>query len=155
MDRGVTVENPYASVTIPWAQLKDSFLRYYLGEDLTSDTVLYNPSHLPTYSASQEKDREATQPLPPPPQPRPATYMPWDGQQKIQTQASWARPYNPYASLKMPSGESPEPFHWKSHEAVAPAGGGGPGGQDRCCTCCCPCCAKCCSCCRRCPCIIS
>nr|XP_020664772.1 cysteine-rich tail protein 1 [Pogona vitticeps] len=150
MDRGVTVENPYASVTIPRAQLKDGFLKYYLGEDLTSDTVLYNPSSLPTYSAGREKEQEATAPR------APAAYVPWDGQQKVPTQESWARPYNPYASLKMPRGESPEPFHWKSHEATAAPGAGGSHGSC-CCGCCdcCPCCAKACSCCRRCPCVIS
>ncbi|XP_061460447.1 cysteine-rich tail protein 1 [Rhineura floridana] len=137
MDRGATVENPYASVTIPRAQLKDGFLKYYLGEDLTPDTVIFNPSTLPTYSA-WEKEREASQQVACPA---------WKGQ-KIQTQESWAQPYNPYASLKMLSGDSPEPFHWKSHEVAAT----GHREEE---SCCCPCCRKCCPCCRKCCCVIS
>ncbi|XP_063000678.1 cysteine-rich tail protein 1 [Elgaria multicarinata webbii] len=140
MDRGVTVENPYASVNIPRAQLKDGFLKYYLGEDLAPDTVVFNPSALPTYSLAQEKEREVSQ--------HPPAHAAWNGQ-PIPTRESWARPYNPYASLKMPSGNSPEPFHWKSHEVGTPEGSGGGSG------CCTPCCGRCCPCCKRCCCVIS
>ncbi|XP_066466860.1 cysteine-rich tail protein 1 [Tiliqua scincoides] len=135
MDQGNTIENPYASVTIPRAQLRDGFLKYYLGEDLTPDTVIFNPSTLPTYTASQEKAREASQQ---------EDYGGW-AEQKIQTQESWAVPYNPYASLKVPGGGSPEPFHWNSHGPPAPSDS----------HCCCPCCRKCCPCCAKCCCVIS
>lgn len=131
MDRGLTVENPYASVSLPRAQLPGSFLKYYLGEGCTPDTVLSDPSSCCTYSA-QEKEREAApQGVPP--------NAPW-GTQRISTQESWAQPYNPYASLKMPHQGSPQPFHWKSQQ------------EGCCCSCfrkCCPCC------CRKCACVIS
>lgn len=133
MDQAGTIENPYANVTIPRAQLRDGFLKYYLGEDQTPDTVLFNPSTLPTYSASQEKAREAD-------------CGRWGGP-RVQTQESWAMPYNPYASLKMPGGASPEPFHWKSHEAPTTSPEDG--------HCCCACCQKCCPCCSKCCCVVS
>lgn len=136
MDQGNTIANPYASVTIPRAQLRDGFLKYYLGEDLIPDTVIFNPSTLPTYTASsQEKAREAGQQ---------ADYSRW-AEQKIQTQESWPLPYNPYASLKMPGEGSPDNFHWKSHEPHATSDS----------HCCCPCCRKCCPCCTKCCCVIS
>nr|XP_056716938.1 cysteine-rich tail protein 1 [Euleptes europaea] len=136
MDRGVVVENPYASVNIPRTQLKDGFLKYYLGDDLTPDTVFFNPSTLPTYAVTQEKENGVSQQM---------AYTGWDSQ-KIQTHETWARPYNPYASLKMPNGSSSEPFHWKSQEVAMT--GGSDGG-------CCCCCQKCCPCCRKCCCVIS
>lgn len=137
MDRGVVIENPYASVNIPRAQLKDGFLKYYLGDDLTPDTVLFNPSTLPTYRVTQEKENDLSQQL---------SYEGWNDQ-KIQTHKTWAEPYNPYASLKMPNGSSSEPFHWKSQETATT------GGSDT--GCCCSCCRKCCPCCQKCCCVIS
>ncbi|XP_063172245.1 cysteine-rich tail protein 1 [Candoia aspera] len=131
MDRGLTIENPYASVTIPQAQLNDGFLRYYLGDDLTSGTVLFSPSILPTYSAAPEKGGVA-----------PAS----NGQRAQAQEELQAQPTNPYASLKMPRADAPEPFRWKSDKGAAPDRGGG---------CCSPCCPKCSPCCRKLCCIVS
>ncbi|CAI7935346.1 Hypothetical predicted protein [Podarcis lilfordi] len=131
MDRGLTVENPYASVSLPRAQLPGSFLKYYLGEGCTPDTVLSDPSSCCTYSVQEKEWEAAPQGVPP--------NAPW-GTQRISTQESWAQPYNPYASLKMPHQGSPQPFHWKSQQ------------EGCCCSCfrkCCPCC------CRKCACVIS
>ncbi|XP_034291969.1 cysteine-rich tail protein 1 [Pantherophis guttatus] len=116
MDRGFTIENPYASVTIPRAQLKDDFLRYYLGED-------FSPGVLPPCSAAPQKEADPKSPS-----------LAWNGQAQAESQA---RPTNPYASLKVPKVDAPEPFRWKGHEEAAPDPG--------CCGCCCsPCCRKCC-----------
>ncbi|XP_042335682.1 cysteine-rich tail protein 1 [Sceloporus undulatus] len=154
MDRGVTIENPYASVSIPRAQLKDGFLKYYLGEDQAPGTVFCNPSSLPSYPTAQEKvqpeatDHHLHQASA---SASAASYSP-----KVPTRESWARPFNPYASLQMPSGASPEPFHWKSHPGAFPESSGGRVGRGGggCC-CCCPCCRKCSPCCKRCPCVVS
>ncbi|XP_070614541.1 cysteine-rich tail protein 1 isoform X1 [Erythrolamprus reginae] len=107
MDRGFTIENPYASVTVPRAQLKDDFLRCYLGEDSS-------PGALPPCSA-------APQETPP---------LAWEGQVPVE---SPARPTNPYASLKGPRLGPPEPFHWKSHPEAA----ADPGCCACCCSPCC------------------
>ncbi|KAM6431134.1 cysteine-rich tail protein 1 [Liasis olivaceus] len=140
MDRGLTIENPYASVTVPRAQLKDGFLRYYLGDDLTSDTVLFSPGVSPTYSAPEKE--VAAVPRPPP--------LAWNGQKAQAQEESQDRPANPYASLKMPRADAPEPFHWKSHAGAAadPSGGS-------CTSCCSLCCLRCSPCCRKRCCVVS
>ncbi|XP_013913055.1 PREDICTED: cysteine-rich tail protein 1 [Thamnophis sirtalis] len=118
MDRGFTIENPYASVTLPRTQLKDDFLGYYLGEDV-------GPSALPPCSAAPRKEADLKPPS-----------LAWNGQVWAESQA---RPTNPYASLRVPKADAPEPFYWKSHEEAAP--------DPSCCCGCCgclPCCRKCC-----------
>ncbi|XP_015687121.1 cysteine-rich tail protein 1 [Protobothrops mucrosquamatus] len=122
MDRGLTIENPYASVTIPRAQLKDDFLREdFLGED-------FSPNVLPPCSAAPQKEADPKSPS-----------LAWNGQRSQAQVESQARPTNPYASLKVPREEAPEPFRWKSHEEAAPDPG-----CCGCCGCCSPCCRKCC-----------
>ncbi|KYO23025.1 RING finger protein 224 isoform D [Alligator mississippiensis] len=101
MDRGVTIENPYASVNIPRAQFKNSFIKQYLGEEPASPTVIANPAAVPTYVAREEVNSvRKPEPL--------------DGRNghKIPTNGSWGQPYNPYASTKQLNGEvSPDPFY--------------------------------------------
>ncbi|XP_026568194.1 cysteine-rich tail protein 1-like [Pseudonaja textilis] len=118
MDRGLTIENPYASVAIPRAQLKDDFLSYYLGED-------FGPNVLGSCSAAPQKEADPKSPS-----------LAWNGQAQAESQA---RPTNPYASLKAaPKVDAPEPFRWKSHEEAAPD----PGGCRGCRSCCSACCRK-------------
>ncbi|XP_062815210.1 cysteine-rich tail protein 1 [Anolis carolinensis] len=127
MDRGVTIKNPYASVSLPRAQLKEDFLRYSLGEDQAPGAVLYSPSPLPTYTEGP----------------------------RVPTRESWAQPFNPYASLSLPNrgAAAPEPFHWKSQQAAGGGDSRGPKGGG--CCCCCPCCCKRSPCSRRCRCVVS
>ncbi|KAJ7411938.1 cysteine-rich tail protein 1 [Willisornis vidua] len=122
MDRGISVENPYASVHIPRDQFQQSFITRYLKDE---PTIIANPTALPTYSLEEKAD--------------PANS--WNSP-TISTDKSWSRPYNPYASLRMPNGESSTSFYTvtldkplKAHE--------GAGRRCGCCRCwlCCP---KCC-----------
>ncbi|XP_075761556.1 cysteine-rich tail protein 1 [Pelodiscus sinensis] len=133
MERGgLTLENPYASVTIPRAQLENSFIKRYLGDEPPSPTVIVNPGAVPTYPASELLNGAS----------KPLGLASWDGF-KVAPQESLAQLYNPYASLERMNGMSPDGLytielnkHHKGPEA----------GSDGGCCCCkfCPCCRKCC-----------
>ncbi|XP_054249613.1 cysteine-rich tail protein 1 [Indicator indicator] len=123
MDRGVSLENPYASVNIPREQFQQSFLTRYLREE---PTVIANPAAVPTYRTEERADPAGSWSSPP-----------------ISTDKSWSRPYNPYASMRMPNGDSSRTFYTvtldkplKGQEQEASRGCG-------CCGCW-PCCRKCC-----------
>lgn len=126
MDRGITVENPYASVNIPREQFQQSFITRYLRDE---PTIIANPTAVPTYGVQEQADLANG----------------WSSP-TISTDKSWSHPYNPYASLRMPNGESSASFYTvtlekppKSHQR---------GGRR------CGCC-RCCSCCPKCCCVIS
>ncbi|KAM8934702.1 cysteine-rich tail protein 1 [Pelodytes ibericus] len=132
MDKNV--ENPYANVTIPRAQLKSSFVRNTLGEDLDA-VVISNPAAVPTYT-TQPQDRITGD----------GPAVPWEGN-RIRTQESWRRPYNPYASERSQNGGHSDSMYtidldksYKHTEANP---------------CCCYPCCKCCPCCRKSCCVIS
>ncbi|XP_054030523.1 cysteine-rich tail protein 1-like [Dryobates pubescens] len=121
MDRGVSLENPYASVNIPRDQFQQSFLTRYLREE---PTVIANPAAVPTYRTEEPAEPAGSWSSPP-----------------IATDKSWSRPYNPYASMRMPNGDSSSTFYTVTLDKP-------PKGQEasRGCGCCgCwPCCRKCC-----------
>ncbi|KAG9465658.1 hypothetical protein GDO78_017956 [Eleutherodactylus coqui] len=142
MDKGANLQNPYANVTIPRAQLKSSFIRDTLGEDLDG-VVIANPSAVPTYPpyTVQEgfSNNNIQNPVPP-------------NGYRIHTQESWRRPYNPYAGDKPQNGGPNNAMYpidldkqYKDTSAK---------GKTGCCCKCCPCCCPCCCCCKPC-CVIS
>ncbi|KAM3912077.1 cysteine-rich tail protein 1 [Leptodactylus fuscus] len=134
MDKGVSVQNPYANVTIPRAQLKSSFIRNTLGEDLDG-VVITNPSAVPTYPSYITQDGLSNN-------------NPNSNGNKIHTQESWRRPYNPYGSDKPQNGGHSEAMYTidlDRHKDMKAE-------ENSCC--CCPCC-KCCPCCRKSCCVIS
>ncbi|KAM8796738.1 cysteine-rich tail protein 1 [Eudromia elegans] len=128
MDRGVTLENPYATVDIPRAQFQQSFITRYLKDEPPSATVIANPAAVPTYRLEEQSP--------------PANTASWNGP-TISTEKTWSRPYNPYASLKMLNRTSSDSFYTvtldkPSNGAEHKATGGS------CCRKYCPCCKKCC-----------
>ncbi|XP_009992604.1 PREDICTED: cysteine-rich tail protein 1 [Chaetura pelagica] len=127
MDRGVTLENPYASVNIPREQFQQSFITRYLKDE---PTVIANPAAVPTYRLQEQLDPTGS----------------WNSP-AISTEKSWSRPYNPYGSLKMPNGESSSSFYTVTLDKTLK---GQERGAGRGCSCC-----KCCPCCRKCCCVIS
>ncbi|XP_010119189.1 PREDICTED: cysteine-rich tail protein 1, partial [Chlamydotis macqueenii] len=107
----------------PREQFQQSFITRYL-ED--KPTIIANPTAVPTYTGEEQADHASSRNDP-----------------AVSTEKSWSRPYNPYASLRMPNGESPSSFYTvtldkppRSQELEA-------SGQCSCCRCC-PCCKKCC-----------
>ncbi|XP_027752699.1 cysteine-rich tail protein 1 [Empidonax traillii] len=123
MDRGVSVENPYASVNIPREQFQQSFITRYLKDE---PTIIANPAAVPTYGMEEKAD--------------PANG--WNSP-TISTDKSWSRPYNPYASLRMPNGESSASFYTVTLDKPPRAQEQGPGRRCGCWRWC-PCCPKCC-----------
>ncbi|XP_054076656.1 cysteine-rich tail protein 1 [Rissa tridactyla] len=123
MDRGVSLENPYASVNIPRDQFQQSFITQYLKDE---PTVIANPAVVPTYSVEEQVDPTGC----------------WNSP-TISTEKSRSRPYNPYASMRMPNGESPNSFYTVTLDK-SPKGQEREAGGE--CSCCkrCPCCRKCC-----------
>ncbi|CAN8198137.1 unnamed protein product [Coccothraustes coccothraustes] len=123
MDRGVTVQNPYASVNIPREQFQQSFITRYLRDE---PTVIANPAAVPAYGAGghTELANGCNSPT-------------------IPTDKSWSRPYNPYASLRMPNGDSSASFYTVTLDKTPK---GQEQGAGRRCGCCrwCSCCPKCC-----------
>ncbi|KAM6047387.1 uncharacterized protein LJ206_018134 isoform 2-T2 [Theristicus caerulescens] len=123
MDRGVSLENPYASVNIPRDQFQQSFITRYLKDE---PTVIANPVAVSTYGVEEQAEPASS----------------WSSP-TISTEKSGSRPYNPYASLRMPNGDSTNSFYTvtldKSPKGQQQEAGGG-------CGCCkrCPCCRKCC-----------
>lgn len=129
MDRGVSLENPYASVNIPRDQFQQSFITHYLKDE---PIVIANPAAVPTYSVEEQADSTGS----------------WNSP-TISTEKSWSHPYNPYASLRMLNKESPNSFYTvaldkppKGQEQEA-SGECGASGECSCCKCR-PCCRKCC-----------
>ncbi|XP_010151044.1 PREDICTED: cysteine-rich tail protein 1 [Eurypyga helias] len=128
MDRGISLENPYASVNIPRDQFQQSFITCYLKDE---PTVIANPAAVPTYGTEEQAEHGAS----------------WNSP-TVSTGKSWSRPYNPYASLRMPNGESPNGESPNSFYTVTLDKT--PKGQEQkadggCGYCrCCPCCRKCC-----------
>ncbi|XP_031746537.1 cysteine-rich tail protein 1 [Xenopus tropicalis] len=140
MDKGGSVQNPYASVNIPRAQLKSSFVRRTLGEGDLDGVVIANPAAVPSYPSYSPQDRysgDVTSPAP------------WEGN-KVRTQESWRRPYNPYADPPHNGGGHPPGMYAvdldKRNKGAARAE------EEPCC--CYPCC-KCCPCCRKNCCVVS
>ncbi|XP_069603877.1 cysteine-rich tail protein 1 [Ranitomeya imitator] len=137
MDKGDIIQNPYANVNIPRAQLKSSFIRNTLGEDLDG-VVITNPSVVPTYPSHIRQDSYSNN-----------NPYPNSDSNKIRTQESWRRPYNPYGSNKPHNGGHTEAMynidlekHYKEVNV-----------EEKPC-CCYPCC-KCCPYCRKSCCVIS
>ncbi|KAM9256869.1 uncharacterized protein FYN16_010955 [Cariama cristata] len=123
MDRGVTLENPYASVNIPRDQFQQSFITRYLKDE---PTVIANPAAVPTNSMEEQAGPAGS----------------WNSP-TISKQKSSSHPYNPYASLRMPNGESPSSFYTVTLDK--PPKGQEPEASGRCGWCkCCPFCRKCC-----------
>ncbi|XP_068104742.1 cysteine-rich tail protein 1 [Hyperolius riggenbachi] len=138
MNNGSSIQNPYAGVAIPRAQLKSSFVRNTTGADFDG-VVIANPSVVPTYSPQITEDRFSNE------SPNPA----FEGN-KIRTQESWRRPYNPYApDLSQNGGHSSAMYtvdlDRRQHKQQVKE-------EDPCC--CYPMC-PCCSCCRKPCCVIS
>ncbi|XP_030317115.1 cysteine-rich tail protein 1 [Calypte anna] len=123
MDRGVSLENPYASVNIPRDQFQQSFITRYLKDE---PTVISNPAAVPIYSVGEQPDPAAS----------------WNSP-TISTEKSWSRPYNPYGSLRMPNGESPGSFYTITLDKPPKGQEQEAAGECSCCKCC-PCCRKCC-----------
>ncbi|XP_005423841.1 cysteine-rich tail protein 1 [Geospiza fortis] len=123
MDRGVTVQNPYASVNIPREQFQQSFITRYLRDE---PTVIANPAAVPSYGTGghTELANGCNSPA-------------------ISTDKSWSRPYNPYASLRMPNGDSSASFYTVTLEKPPKGQEQGAGSRCGCCRCC-SCCPKCC-----------
>ncbi|KAM6110561.1 uncharacterized protein FYW35_009832 [Pterocles gutturalis] len=123
MDRGVTLQNPYASVNIPREQFQQSFITHYLKDE---PTVIANPAAVPTYGVEERADTTSSWTSP-----------------TISTGKSWSRPYNPYASMRMPNGESPNSFYTVTLDK--PPKGQEQEARERC-WCCrwCPWCRRCC-----------
>ncbi|MEE6504701.1 hypothetical protein FKM82_005298 [Ascaphus truei] len=140
MDKGISINNPYASVSIPRAQLKSSFVRHHLGDDL--DIVFTNPAAVPTYPSytAQVQDRF--------PNEAPKVDA-WQGN-KIHTHESWRRPHNPYASEKAQNGGHPDQMYTVDLDRRSKVT---ENAEDSSC-CCYPCC-KCCPCCPKSCCVIS
>nr|XP_009666392.1 PREDICTED: cysteine-rich tail protein 1-like [Struthio camelus australis] len=132
MDRGVTLENPYASVNIPRDQFQHSFITRYLKDEPSSPTVIANPAAVPTYSLEEQANQAST--------------ASWNSQ-TISTEKSWSRPYNPYASLKMLNGTSPDSFYTVSLDKPSKGCEQKVNGGN--------CCYKYCPCCRKCCCVVS
>nr|XP_005511842.2 cysteine-rich tail protein 1 [Columba livia] len=126
MDRGVSLENPYASVNIPREQFQQSFITRYLKDE---PTVIANPAAVPTYSVEEQAGSADSRNSP-----------------TIATGKSWSRPYNPYASLRMPNGESSSSFYTVTLDKPLKGQEQEAGGVCGCCKCC-PC--------RKCCCVIS
>lgn len=122
MDRGITVENPYASVNIPREQFQQSFIARYLRDE---PSTIANP-------AAVERQTELANG--------------WNSP-AIPTDSSWSRPYNPYASLRMPNGDSSASFYTVTLQKPRQ---GQQRGAARRCGCC-----RCCSCCPKCCCVVS
>ncbi|OCT65180.1 cysteine-rich tail protein 1 [Xenopus laevis] len=138
MDKGANVQNPYASVTIPRAQLKSSFVRRTLGEEDLDGVVIANPAAVPSYPSYSAQDRYSSDLTAP---------APWEGN-KVRTQESWRRPYNPYADPPQNGGHPPGMYSIdldKRNKVSATV-------EEPCC--CYPCC-KCCGCCRKNCCVVS
>ncbi|XP_056395149.1 cysteine-rich tail protein 1 [Hyla sarda] len=136
MDKGVTVQNPYGNVTIPRAQLKNSFIRETLGEDLDG-VVITNTAAVPTYPTYITQDPVGNN--------NPTTIQ---TDYKVHTQESWRRPYNPYAGDNPQNGGQNEAMHNidldQQYKDVAAE-------ENPCCCCpCCSCCNPCCGCCNPC-----
>lgn len=123
MDRGITVENPYASVNIPREQFKQSFITCYLRDE---PTIIANPTAVPSYGTEEQTDLANG----------------WNSP-TISTDKSWARPYNPYASLRMPNGDSSASFYTVTLDKPPKGQEQGAGRRCGCCRCC-SCCPKCC-----------
>ncbi|XP_026716252.1 cysteine-rich tail protein 1 [Athene cunicularia] len=123
MDRGVSLENPYASINIPRDQFQQSFITRYL-ED--KPTVIANPAAVPTYGVEEQADPAGSCNSP-----------------TISTKKSWSRPYNPYASLRMPNRDSPDSFYTVTLDRPPKGQEWEAGGRCGCCKCH-PCCRKCC-----------
>ncbi|XP_010202056.2 cysteine-rich tail protein 1 [Colius striatus] len=121
MDRGISVENPYASVSIPREQFQQSFITRYLKDE---PTVIANPAAVPTYSEEKQADPTGS----------------WNSS-PISTERSWSRPYNPYASLR--NGESANSFYTVTLDKPPKGQELGTDGRCSCCKCC-PCFRKCC-----------
>ncbi|KAM6316138.1 uncharacterized protein O3Q21_008848 [Podargus strigoides] len=122
MDRDVSLENPYASVNIPRDQFQQSFItRYLKGEP----TVIANPAAVPTCSVEEQGDPAGSRNSP-----------------AVSTEKSWSRPYNPYASMRMPNGESPSSFYTVTLDRSPKGQEWEASGGCRYCRCC-PCCRKC------------
>ncbi|XP_009077324.1 PREDICTED: UPF0574 protein C9orf169 homolog [Acanthisitta chloris] len=122
MDRGISVQNPYASVNIPWDQFQQNFINHYLKDETT---IIANPAAVPTYSLEKE-DLNGF----------------WSSP-TISTDKSWSRPYNPYGSLRMPNGESSASFYTVTLDKPPRGQEQGAGRRCGCCRCR-PCCRKCC-----------
>ncbi|KAM4697025.1 cysteine-rich tail protein 1 isoform 1-T2 [Rhinophrynus dorsalis] len=141
MDKGASIQNPYASVNIPRAQLKSSFVRRTLGGEDLDGVVIANPAVVPSYPSytTQPQDRLHGDS---------SKVEPWEGN-KIRTQESWRKPYNPYAE-KPQNGGHPDTMYTidldRRNMDVGKV-------EDSPC-CCYPCC-KCCSCCRKSCCVVS
>lgn len=127
MDRGISLENPYASVNIPREQFQQSFITHYLEDE---PTVIANPAAVPTCSVEEQTDPTGS----------------WNSP-TISTEKSWSRPYNPYASLRVPNGESSNSFYTVTLDKP-------PKGQEQEASRGCGCC-KCCPCRRKCCCVVS
>ena len=123
MDRGVSLENPYASVNISRDQFRQSFITRYLKDE---PTVIANPAAVPTYGVEEQADPTGS----------------WNSP-TISTGKSWSRPYNPYTSLRMPNGESPNSFYTVTLDKPPKGQEWEAGGKCGHCKCC-PCCRKCC-----------
>ncbi|XP_040262470.1 cysteine-rich tail protein 1-like [Bufo bufo] len=141
MDKGVSLQNPYANVAIPRAQLKSSFTRDTLGSDLDG-VVITNPSSVPTYPTYIKPDEisSSSNNNPTPNSPN---------GNRIRTQESWRRPYNPYASNRPQNGGHSDAMYTidldKRYKDT---------GADQNACCCYPYC-KCCPCCRKSCCVVS
>ncbi|XP_063289577.1 cysteine-rich tail protein 1 [Pelobates fuscus] len=131
------LKNPYGSVNLPRAQLKSSFVRNTIGEDLDS-VVIANPAVVPTYPSYtvQTQDRPTND----------NSTSSWENN-TIRTQESWRRPHNPYGSEKRQNGGHPDAMYNidldKRYKET----------EDNPC-CCYPYC-KCCPCCRKSCCVVS
>ncbi|XP_009876961.1 PREDICTED: cysteine-rich tail protein 1 [Apaloderma vittatum] len=127
MDRGVSLENPYASVNIPRDQFQQSFITRYLKDE---PTVIANPAVVPAYGEEEQADPAGS----------------WNSP-TVSTGQAWYRPYNPYGSLRMPDRESPNSFYTVTLDKPSKSQEWEAGGTCGCC--------KCCSFCRKCCCVIS
>ncbi|CAM9680738.1 unnamed protein product [Bubo scandiacus] len=123
MDRGVSLENPYASVNIPRDQFQQSFITRYLKD---KPSVIANPAAVPTYGVEEQADPAGSYNSP-----------------TISTKKSWSRPYNPYASMRMPNRDSPDSFYTVTLDRPPKGQEWEAGGRCGCCKCF-PCCRKCC-----------
>ncbi|XP_077045348.1 uncharacterized protein LOC129128989 [Agelaius phoeniceus] len=123
MDRGVTVQNPYASVNIPREQFQQSFITRYLRDE---PTVIANPVAVPSYGTGGHTELANGYNSP-----------------AISTDKSWSRPYNPYASLRMANGDSSASFYTVTLDKPPKGQEQGVGRRCGCCRCC-SCCPKCC-----------
>lgn len=110
-------------MNIPRSQFQQSFITRYLEDEPASPTVIANPAVVPVHSTEEQAGS-------------------WD-KQPVSTEKSWSRPYNPYASMKMPNGESPNSFYTVTLDKP-PKGHGHEDDKRSGCRRCCPCCRKCC-----------